>query len=117
MLKLDETREIVCFDGQIECPHDMAQLDFENFEFEESILDLTLAECSTRFNFGMKEWVESVMPAAIGRPKTILELIEHHLKAEFGNLVGEREGRAIGEAASVTFKEECIIFRREIAED
>ncbi len=112
-----EISELVCFEGEIECPHDMSRSDFDSFEFLDSLLDLTQADCSTRFNFGMKEWVEEVMPAATGRPKTIVELIEHYLRAEFEDLNVYREDRTVGEAVSVEFKEECLIFERRVTSE
>ncbi len=110
--KHEEIAELVCYDGMLECPEDMARTDFDQFEFIESLLDLTLADCSTRFNFGMNDWVERVMPAAMGNPKTIVELIEHYLREEFDDIEAYREDRIIGEAAGADFKEECLIFRR-----
>jgi len=111
-----EISELVCFGDEIECPHDMSRSDFDNFVFSENVLDLTQANCSVRFDFGMKEWVESVIPASVGKPKTILDLIERHLREEFADLTMDNDKRIVGEAESVQFLETCIIFGREIKE-
>jgi hypothetical protein len=107
-----EINELVCFEGEVDCPDHMSRSDFSSFEFSDSLLDLTEADCSHRFNFGMKNWIEQVMPAATGKPKTIVELIEYYLRAEFTDINISRGVRVIGEAMLEEFKEECLIFER-----
>ncbi|UWE15668.1 ATP-binding protein [Herbaspirillum huttiense] len=107
-----EIHELICFEGEVECPNDMSRSEFDNFEYLDTLLDLTQAECSSRFDFGMKDWIEQVIPAAIGRPKTITGLLEHHLRAEFDDLNVYSESRVVGTANLVSFTEECLIFER-----
>ncbi|MFJ9449127.1 ATP-binding protein [Herbaspirillum sp. NPDC101397] len=107
-----EVSELVCFGGDVECPDDMSQSDFGNFEHSDTLLDLTEAESSNRFSFGMKDWIEQVIPVAVGKPKTIVDLIEHYLRAEFDDLHMYSEDRIVGTANFVEFEEECLIFER-----
>ncbi|MGX9699284.1 HD domain-containing protein [Janthinobacterium lividum] len=110
--KLRDAQEVVCFVKEVECPSNMSESDFEDFEVSESVLDLSRNGCSTRFDFGMREWIERIMPGDQGNPKVIFELIMHHLRAEFDDLVVVSENRVIGEANYEQFEQECIIFRR-----
>ncbi|RAN43220.1 hypothetical protein RB25_24260 [Herbaspirillum rubrisubalbicans] len=112
LFKTGEISELVCFEGDVECPDDMSQSDFSDFEYLDTLLDLTQANCSSRFSFGMKDWIEEVIPSAIGNPKTITGLLEFHLRAEFGDLNVYSENRVVGTANFVDFEEECLIFER-----
>jgi len=94
-----------------DCPDEISQSDFEDFELLDGIVDLTHCMSDTRFDFNLRKWIEEILPESEDHPRTVLNLLLYFAGKYAPGLIIEDANAEVGMVGDLVFSTSCTILR------
>lgn len=113
IFKQKSCNELVFVTSLPDCPDDMAQSKFDDFEVLDSVVDLSDCSSLSRFDFGINQWLKKNLPESDDDPRTVMQLIINIFRRSVRNLeILEDEERPVGYVDDVVFEEDCVVISK-----
>jgi hypothetical protein len=104
--------EVIFLTDWPDCPDDMSKSEFEYFQVDAGVIDLTDCQAEERFDFGLAAWIEAILPEDSG-PRTTIAALVHMAEVALGaKFEIEHTVRRIGSANGNEVEDWCLVLTK-----